>query len=301
MNLKKGDIIDIIAPASFSNESEVIEAQRVLSSWGFVVRTQIDFEAYHPFHSDEDDVRFNDLKRALYATDSKVIWCIRGGYGSARLIERLTRLKKPKVEKMLIGYSDITSLHIFLNQKWGWTSLHGPMISSFVKNGFDKSAFREIKKIFFDKKYDQKFKLKAMNDEAMKIKRIEGTLAGGNLSVVQLSLGTGLEFNSKGKILILEDVGERGYKIDKMLNHLKNTKALKGCVGIVFGDFVGGLESSGESFVDFALMRFALEVKIPVFRNLEFGHGNKNRPVLFNGSKKARIEKNQLLIRHSSH
>jgi len=298
IKIKKGDLVDIIAPASYNSANDIIYAEKTLSSWGLKARTQIDFEAYHPFHSDEDDNRFLDLKRALYAEDSKIIWCIRGGYGSVRLLEKLSRLKKPKTQKIVIGYSDITSLHIFLNQKWGWSSIHGPMISSFGKANFDKKAFTELKKIFFEKSFEQKFKLKALNDEALKNKSIEGVLCGGNLSVLQLSLGTNIELKTQGKILIIEDVGERGYKIDKMLNHLKNSKALKGCRAIIFGDFVNGLESSGESFVDFALTRFALEIKIPVYLNLEFGHGLKNRPLLLNSEKKLKIVRNELVIKY---
>lgn len=296
--IKKGDIVEIIAPASYHSANDLLKAQKTIKSWGLVTRTFIDFESFHPFHSDEDEARFQDLKRALYSPNSSLIWCLRGGYGSARLIEKLSKLKKPKKEKILIGYSDITSLHIFLNQKWGWKTIHGPMISSFGNPDFKKSCLSEIKKIIFEKSYTQKIRLSPMNEEAQKLKKIQGALCGGNLSVIQLSIGTPSKLVTNGKILILEDVGERGYKVDKMLNHLQNANVLKGCRGIIFGEFTGGHEASGESYVDFALMRFALELKVPVYKTEVFGHGKINRPLLFNEKNYTKIEKSYLVIKN---
>ncbi len=296
IKLKKGDIVDVIAPASFNQSQDLLNATHMLESWGLVVRTFIDFDAFHPFHSDEDEVRFQDLKRAIMADDSKMIWSIRGGYGSQRLLLQLSKLKKPKQPKIVVGYSDITSLHLFFNQHWKWPTIHGPMINSFSKKDFDQTAFKELKKILFDKSSSQKMKLQPLNDEA-KIYQGKGPLSGGNLSVIQCSLGTKFELKSKNKILMIEDVGERGYKVDKMLYHLQMTKALNGVKAIIFGDFVSGDEPTGENYIDFALMRFALSSKIPVFKCMDFGHGKINRPLLFAGSEPALLSKSTLLIK----
>lgn len=285
IKLKKGDVVDIVAPASFSDESILIQALSELNKWGLKVKTHINFEAFHPFHSDDDDVRMNDLIHALSKSDSKVIWCLRGGYGSARLLEQLSKIKKINKNKILIGYSDITALHSLLNQKYKMTSIHGPMISSFSSKEFDQRCMKELKDILFSSPKSYKFELEPLNDLADLSKGvIKGSLTGGNLSVVQSLIGTKFEIKSQNKILVLEDVNERGYKLDRMLSQLKMSSSLKGCKAIIFGDFTKGDEPSGENFVDFALMRFALDVKIPVYRTNEFGHGNINRALVFNHS-----------------
>lgn len=282
IKIKKGDIVDIVAPASFSDGSELIKAIDQIKKWGLVPRTFIDFTAFHPYHSDEDLERFTDLKRALVAPDSKIIWSLRGGYGSARLLNQLSKLKKPKKEKILIGYSDITSLHLFLNQNWGWESMHGPMISSFSNKEFSKLCLSELRDVLFSNKKIH-LELEPLNQIAESNKtKIEAKLVGGNMAVIQSLIGTKFSLKVKDKILVLEDVNERGYKIDRMLTHLEMSGALKGCKAIIFGDFTKGLEPDGESYVDFALTRFAIDQKIPVYKTHEFGHGKINRPLILN-------------------
>jgi muramoyltetrapeptide carboxypeptidase len=292
IKIQKGDIVDIIAPAGFSGPERLVKAVAELSKWGLVARTNIDFSSFHPYHSDEDEVRFNDLKNALYS-DSKIIWCLRGGYGSARLLEKLSKLKKPKTSKILIGYSDITALHLFLNQKWGWTSIHGPMITSFSDAQFDKKCLSEIKNLLTSNKDQKEFKLIPLNPLAETLKtKISGDLIGGNLAIVQSLIGTKFQLKAKDNIVFLEDVNEKGYQIDRMLNHLLMSGDLAKAKAIVLGDFSGGDESGGENYVAFALTRFALVQKIPVYRSSEFGHGKTNRPLVC--GKKYSILKNRM-------
>ncbi len=280
IKIQKGDIVDIIAPAGFSGPERLVKAVSELSKWGLMTRTNIDFSSFHPYHSDEDEVRFNDLKNALYS-DSKIIWCLRGGYGSARLLEKLSKLKKPKTAKILIGYSDITALHLFLNQKWGWSSIHGPMITSFSDAQFEKKCLAEIKNLLFSSKDQKEFKFLPLNPFAELTKtKITGELIGGNLAMVQSLIGTSFELKAKDKIIFLEDINEKGYQVDRMLNHLCMSGALANAKAIVLGDFSGGDESSGENYVPFALTRFSLMQKIPVYRSSEFGHGKINRPLV---------------------
>jgi muramoyltetrapeptide carboxypeptidase len=292
IKIKKGDMVDIIAPAGFSGPERLVKAVAELSKWGLLARTNIDFSSFHPYHSDEDEVRFNDLKNAIYS-DSKIIWCLRGGYGSARLLEKLSKLKKPKTTKILIGYSDITALHLFLNQKWGWQTIHGPMITSFSDAQFEKKCLTEIKNLLLTNKVQNEFKLTPLNHAAETTKSIiAGELLGGNLAMVQSLFGTRFELKAKDRIIFLEDVNEKGYQVDRMLNHLSMSGSLSKAKAIVLGDFSGGEESSGENNVPFALTRFALLQKIPVYRSSEFGHGKINRPLVI--GKKYSILKNKM-------
>ncbi len=279
--MKKRLSIKIVAPGSFSAEAEYQKGAAEIKKWGMNVSTDIQFEKSIPFHSADDQRRFDSLKNALHS-DADVIWCLRGGYGAIRLLNDLSKIKKPKKEKIFIGFSDITSLNLFFAKKWEWKCVHGPMISSFSNENFRKKDLLEVKKYLTDQKnFSSKIPLRPFNQFAKKI-NLKGELVGGNLSVIQTSLGTKYSINTKNKILFLEDIGERGYKLDRMFYHLEQALVFKDVKAIILGDFSGGNEVSGENFVNFALTRFANNLSLPIFTTDEFGHGLKNRMLVFN-------------------
>lgn len=285
IKLTKGDIVDIVAPSGFSNPEILVSAVTELNRWGLVARTYIDFSACHPYHSDDDVVRFEDLKRAIHAPDSKVIWCLRGGYGSARLLPYLKKMKKPNNKKLLIGYSDITALHLFVNEHFGWESAHAPTISTFSDKTFDKNCLEELKNVLFKKIKKLQFSLEPLNEKAVAQKgKIEGKMTGGNLAVVTSLVGTKFAMKAKNKIVMLEDVNEKGYRVDRMLTQLTMASQFNGVKAIVFGDYNFSTNNSDDHFVDYALTRFAEAIDIPVYRCQEFGHGNVNRVLMMNRS-----------------
>jgi muramoyltetrapeptide carboxypeptidase len=149
---------------------------------------------------------------------SKAIWAIRGGYGAAKLIPFLDELSPPKTNKLLLGFSDITALHLFLENKWHHASLHCAVINQLINN---PELLYELKPILFGEEvqiiYDQ---LIPLNDLAKLNEIINATITGGNLSIVQTSIATSWQINTENKIIFLEDVGEEGYRIDRMLNQL---------------------------------------------------------------------------------
>jgi muramoyltetrapeptide carboxypeptidase len=281
LRLKAGDLIDIVSPGSSSRTEDVQKCRELLESWG--LRTRLPEETFgtHPFHSQEDSIRLRLLQKALVAKDSQAVWCLRGGYGANRLLPELLKLKKVKSQKMFIGYSDITSLLVFLNQSWSWTVFHGPVLETLISQRLNPKQIEEARRIIFGKKINLQFKLKAMNAKAKTLPPTEASLLGGNLVVLESSLGTPSAPKFQGKICVLEDIGERGYRIDRMLEHLQQAGALKGCRALIFGDFLSGHESDGKNFVTYALQRFAALNSIPCFSGLEMGHGKNNRMLPF--------------------
>lgn len=284
--LNPGDLIDVIAPASACAKDHLIAALKWIESKGFRARVSSDILNPQLFLSQSDEYRFNDLKKAIYAKDSKAVWCLRGGYGSFRLWPEILKLKVIPKPKLFIGLSDITSLHHFLNHRWNWPTIHGPMLDRLGQNKLSHPNQIEVLDLIQGKNDFLEFtNLKALNVAAQKKKIIKGKLRGGNLCTYMLSLGTSLhpQFNSKDKvILFFEDIGERGYKIDRFLQHLKQAQVFKNVVAIVFGDFVDGLEANGQNLVDETLMLFAQQIKIPVFCGVQSGHGEIQRPLFFN-------------------
>ncbi|KAB8027403.1 LD-carboxypeptidase [Fluviispira multicolorata] len=232
-----------------------------------------------PYNSNSDVMRFEQLKNS-FNNNSSIIWSVRGGYGSARLYESLAKLKQPANEKVFIGYSDATFLHLFLTQKWGWKTIHGAMLSELLKTEKDPKNFSIITDILSGKSEDLKYEgIKPFNKQAHLIDQVDGVLTGGNLELLNNSLGTQWQINGNDKIIFIEDIGTKGYALDRSLNHLKQAGIFKNAKAILLGEFI-----NGDAFVGFALERFAEQINIPVYKANIFGHGNKNYPLIFNSN-----------------
>lgn len=303
--LSKGDIVDIVAPASACSEESLKLGIKWIESLGFVPRCNPHILQPDLYLSNSDEFRFQDLKKAFYAKDSKAIWCLRGGYGSFRLWPQLLKLTQKAPPKLLIGLSDITSMHQFVNQKWQWPSLHASLLDRVGQNKLPAANEKELVNVITGELDAVEFvDLTPMNDFAIKKKVIKGTVRGGNLCTFMVSVGTKLQtkYTKKDKvILFFEDIGERGYKVDRFLQHLSQAGVFDNVAAIVFGDFVDGLEASGQSLVHETLARFAKQCKFPVFSGVETGHGVIQRPLFFNTPAMLTCDKNPNMIVYSAY
>ncbi len=280
--LQDGDIVDIIAPGWATEPAVLKSSLEFLESWNLKGRVPKNIFKKNLIASNTDEARWAHLQAALLAKDSKVIWCLRGGYGSLRLLPYLGKMKKPAKPKLLIGISDITSLHNFFNQRWQWPSLHGVLLDRLGQKKVPAAIQKEMKQLLWGQTSEVTFKkIKPVNAAAEKIRILKGPIVGGNLATLQASLGTPYEFDLQKKFLFLEDIGERGYKLDKMLVHFQQAGKLNGCQGILLGHFTGGDEPQGGNLVKKALVTWANESKVPVFSGMESGHDVNLRPVPF--------------------
>ncbi len=235
-----------------------------------------------PFHSNSDELRYQCLVDAINDPSTDVIWSLRGGYGSAKLIAKLKTLPKPAKEKIFIGYSDITALHLFFSQEWGWHTVHGAGIAEIFDDTKARSNFSGLEQIISGKKSAIAIKdLVPMNKYAKTTVTIKGSLTGGNLSMVQTSLGTSWRIESDGKILFLEDLGMHPYQIDRALHHLKQAGVFDKVHGVIFGSF-SPINKGMESQTLKTLESFARSLKIPVFKSNRFGHQKVNDPIRYN-------------------
>lgn len=276
--LSYSDTIDILAPASKALRNELKDAEEYLLKRGYKSRRPdniYDFQC--KLFSNFDEKRFEFLKDSLVKSQSNYLWCLRGGYGSMRLLPALSKLKKPHKFKLLLGSSDITSLHIFLNQNWSWPTLHSPMLARMGAGRASKKEEIEIFDILTGKKSNLEFKLKPMNKIARSKKNISGKILGGNLMTVQSSLGTPWQIKPRGDILFFEEINERGYRVDRMLQSLMQAGVFKNTKAILLGDFIGGKESDGKNLVKLVLKEFASQIHLPVFYGLQAGHGKIQR------------------------
>lgn len=279
--LRPGDLVEVVAPGFRCPPQNLQAGLAFLRDLGVQPRVPRTLFGADLLCAHSDRMRLKHLERALTAPDSRCVWCVRGGYGAIRLIGPLLRLTPPRRRKLLIGYSDATTLHYWLNQHWRWPSLHGPLLDRLGSETLRREDVEELRGVLFGTLRELVFApLEPLNAAARRSHTVRGKVFGGNLTVLQTTVGTPLERRPRG-ILFLEDVGERGYRVDRMLQHLSQAGVFRNLRAIVFGAFEGGRESDGRLLVPAVLSRFANEQRIPVLAGMQAGHGEHQRPVFF--------------------
>ncbi|MFZ2906926.1 MAG: LD-carboxypeptidase [Cyclobacteriaceae bacterium] len=273
-SLQKNDTIGIIAPGKKIEPGTVEEASRIIESWG--LRVQISkniFSTKHSYMAGTDDERLEDLQTMLDNPSVNAILCARGGYGLTRIIDRLDFngfLKKPK---WIGGFSDVTALHLKL-QSLGVCSIHGTMPILFSKSE-STSSVESLRKILQEGILPS---ISAVFDTANKMGEASGSVVGGNLSLITDSLATPSEIDTKNKILIIEEIDEYFYKIDRMMVQLKRANKLTNLAGLVVG-YMSELKETELPFGESAkeiILNHVKEFRYPVAFGFPTGHENPN-------------------------
>lgn len=280
--LKPGDVIDIIAPASACPNNErakvLTAVKELLLSWDLIPNIPDAIWGDDLLCANSDAIRLQQLQQALCNKQSKAVWCLRGGYGAMRLLPELKKLPAQPC-KLFMGMSDITALHVFLQQQWNWSTLHAGSIRQAALKLIKPENITEIKNIIFGQEKTLSYNLVPMNAAAKNPLTIRSVIAGGNLTLVQTSLGTFWQIDAREKILFLEEISERGYRVDRMLQHLLQAGVFNNVAAVIFGDFIKGVEPDGTSLIDPVLQQFADEQQFAVLRCKGIGHDDFNRPL----------------------
>ena len=276
--LKEGSTIGITAPASpIYDEDKLNRGIEIFKKLKFNVVIGDTTRLRKGYLAGDDDKRADELNQLFGDKDIDGIICMRGGYGSSRILDKLNYKLINDNPKVLIGYSDITALHTEINKRCNMVTFHGPMISSFMKHmdEYTKSKFLKAVTdinpigIVDNPKGEEPIKVLSKGEA-------HGEITGGNLSLISSTLGTPYEIDTKDKILFLEDVGEEPYKIDRMLTQLLLSGKLHECSGIVLGQFTNCEPTNpNESLSLFEVIsdRFKF-LKIPILYNIFAGHGS---------------------------
>ncbi|MDR0677375.1 MAG: LD-carboxypeptidase [Holosporaceae bacterium] len=219
-----------------------------------------------------------DLLKAINS-EKKIIWSLRGGYGTSELISSLKKhiCNRQKLRKIFIGFSDITAFNIFISQNFPCCMvIHGPTLSYLDRRKFTKEKFDTLLDILETKINSYKISgLYPLNQKATSVS-ISGKLTGGNLTIIQRSLKTCWEIETVGKILFLEDVNESPERICRTLYHLIDAGKLSRIKALIFGYF-------GEDPRFYELFKkFSEFLNVPVYITDQFGHGDKNMPLIYN-------------------
>jgi muramoyltetrapeptide carboxypeptidase len=222
--------------------------------------------------------RAAELKAALLDAEAQAIICVRGGYGSGMLLEGLgaLRLSRPK---LVIGYSDITMLHAYLWQRARWTSLYGPMVAAGFARGEDETAGYDRASFIDAVSGTRRSWSVGLGGEALVRGEATGVLLGGCLTLIGATLGTPWSLDTRGAILLIEDVLVKPYQVDRLLLHLAQAGKLRGIRGVVLGDFPESDPPAGSSVtVRDVCKRVFGRMGIPVVFGAAFGH--THRPML---------------------
>lgn len=274
--------VEIIAPASECSEKEIGRARDYITKLGLTPRIPDNIIGDEPYHANTDAKRFEFLKAALESQDSSVIWCMRGGYGSARLLPMLEQIALPETPKLLVGFSDITALQLFITRRWGWPALHAPVTLLNAYNKVDTASQTALTEVLFGRTKEIECTLEPLNDSAKEPNVLHGSIMGGNMSIVQTSLATNWQINTENRFLFLEEVGERGYGIDRLLYHFTQAGIIEHAHAVIIGDITESEEKNGKDHSNYAVQRFAEHCPVPVLRTHLFGHGRQNHPLPFN-------------------
>lgn len=300
--LKPGDTIDIIATTpgiGIKNlREDLLFLSNLIKSFGFVPRINFDaiFSGAEYFSNTALKIREGELNKALFSLDSKAIWIIRGGYGTSKLLTKLRKDLVPSLPKLIIGYSDVNCLHLWLNKFWNWPSLHARVLYEFLNNE-NQPDFDAIIKIISGKEKEVVFhNLTPINQLAEKKQVIKAVITGGTIQVIQSGIGLDWQINGKNKILFFEEIFDRGVRIDRSLNHFYQLGLFKQVKAIIFGDILCGNEADGSETCDLAIKHFANNIDIPVLSLSGIGHGRYNHPLPLNTKSELIIDSNGIKL-----
>ena len=267
--------VTVVAPCGPDVPLRLANGVGRLEDLGFAVAVDPQCYATARYTAGPDAVRAAAFLRAAFDPACDVVWCARGGYGATRLLPILAGSHAPPLcnsgrPKTLVGFSDVTALHAFCAHRWGWRTVHGPMVVTSYREPDDD--FRRTAALVRGgpPTYAALRWLTGAPQEP-----IVAPLVGGNLSVWNAMTGTPHQPTAAGAIAFFEDVREEGYSIDRMLTQLRQSGGLSGVRAFVLGPFTKGP-------ADDELPGLFDDFGVPVAATLPSGHGDQCAPVLLN-------------------
>jgi muramoyltetrapeptide carboxypeptidase len=265
--------VGVVAPAAAVEREFLERGVQALVLQGYRVKVSERALARDRILAGSDQERATDLMRFFRDPDVRAIVAARGGYGAGRLLPLIDFATLKNTPKIFVGFSDQTFLLNAMVELGGMIGFHGPMVAKDVAGGITARSMLHLRRLLAGEL--EGFDLHG--SEAIHSGVAEGELIGGCLSIVVAMLGTPYAPNFEGKVLFLEDTGEKAYRIDRMLVQLKQSGALAKVAGVVFGGMLGPADAVSEQGL---IRQFAAEqtagLGAPVLWGVEAGHGTEN-------------------------
>ena len=273
--LRRGGRIGVVAPAGCVDDELLSAGVQALQQDGFQVELAPGVHDRKGYLAGDDEKRARDLEGFFCRPDLDAIFCARGGFGSIQLIPHLTERIRSH-PKIFAGYSDVTSMLNWLLQSCGMVTFHAPMVAMDFAHGLSPHSRDHLWGTLTGEKWTWKIEV----GEVIRSGKVQAEMLGGCLSVVVTTLGTPYEINTTGKMLFLEDIAEKPYRVERMLTHLKMAGKLERLAGLVFGDFTQ-CNGEGPRNVREIIGDLFHEAPYPVVMGIPAGHGRENLALPF--------------------
>lgn len=302
---RRGDLVSLIAPSGSASDPLRVEASiHALESLGLRVKASPHCADVHGYLAGDDATRASELMAAFADPETSAVICLKGGYGTPRILDRVDYGVIAAHPKFFLGYSDITALHVAFYQRAGLVTFHGPMPCSDMVPDFDPDSRSALENCVWGDTSASKREpsdtvrgggdsdglallsspsafapLSLGNPESRPFVALsggvaEGPLVGGNLSLLAAAMGTPYALDAKGKIVFIEDVDEAPYRIDRMLTQLRLAGVFEACAGVAFGAWTRCDSQAGRRSLSIAevIADIVIPCGKPVLSGVEAGH-----------------------------
>jgi muramoyltetrapeptide carboxypeptidase len=296
--LQKGDGIGLVAPARKISVSELETSIQFLEDYGFRVVYDTSLFAEADQFAGNDEIRRDSFQSMLDRTDIAAIWCVRGGYGSARIIDQLDFTTFCKHPKWICGYSDVTVFHSHILQNYGIATLHSTMPINVNQETRDQFSAQNMIQLLMGGLMHYETEAHPLNREG----EATGVLVGGNLSILYSLNGTISDLDTTNKILFIEDLDEYLYHIDRMILNLKRSGKLQSIKGLI----VGGMSEMRDNTIPFGidaeqiLRHYCEGYNFPICFGFPAGHIPENWPLKLGVSIEFSVDRNGSVIKELS-
>jgi len=265
--LSKGDTIGVVGPSYAPNGGWLRRGVKAMEDAGYKVILEPEIERFRRFQQNEDKKRAENLMAIWRDPEVKAVICGTGGYGAVRILPYLDADLFRRNPKPFVGYSDITALHLWMMRRAGLRVFHGPTVDDLAPNGADATLLSLLTALTTPRPDTT---LGRHIARAVRPGRAVGRLTGGNLSLVQQTIGTPYEIDTRDAILFLEEIHDPMSVADERLLHLRAAGLLRHVRGIVFGQL--SLDRSEEDEFEDFLLDLVSDLDVPILMDFPAGH-----------------------------
>lgn len=306
--LHPGDRIAIVSPAGIINPRLAWGAMRVLAAQGWDVRAGAHAWDRHGTYAGTLDARLADLEEALLDEQVKAVVCSRGGYGAVQLLDRLDRLPLEESPKWLVGFSDITALHALMGRH-GIESIHGPMLRHIARldrpqgdggdDGGEPDCSRDIS-MLFELLRGHRAPVLWPGHRLNRPGTCTGVLRGGNLAVASGLVSTPFDTLRPGSVLLIEDIAEPVYKVERMLYTLRLGGVLESLGGLIAGRFTRYEQDANAETMEEMIARLTAPYGYPVALGVPVGHSGLNTPLVLGAKVRLTVDREQVKLEYTT-
>lgn len=277
--LRPGDVIGVVAPASDVKPERLAAGARELERLGFRVKFSPSIFARERYLAGSDRRRAEELMAMFEDPEVKAIFAARGGYGSVRLLPYLEEARVRAHPKIFMGYSDITTLLLYFQQRFRWVVFHGPMVAREFADGpehYDEELFRRVLL-----RAEPIGEIETSGAIVLSPGVATGRLTGGCLSLLVSTLGTPYELDTTDAILFIEEYASKPYQVDRMLTQLRDAGKFRSVRGVVFGEMTDCVQHPNQDYTIVDVIQDCLAgVNVPILFGVRSGHSDRGNQVL---------------------